>query len=62
VSLPLTLLLARTLKSQLFGVSSNDPLTICAVILLLATVALFSASLPARRAARVEPVVALRYE
>lgn len=62
VSLPLTLLLARTLKSQLYGVSSSDPWTICIVILLLAAVAIFSASLPARRAAKVDPMVALRYE
>jgi putative ABC transport system permease protein len=62
VSLPLTLLLARTLKSQLYGISSNDPLTIIAVVVLLAGVALFSASIPARRAAKVDPMVALRYE
>jgi putative ABC transport system permease protein len=61
-SLPLTLLLTRALKSQLYGVSSSDPLTIGAVVVLLAGVALFSASLPARRAARIDPMVALRYE
>jgi putative ABC transport system permease protein len=62
VSLPLTLLLTRTLKSQLYGVSTSDPLTIAAVVVLLAAVAIFSASLPARRAAKVDPMVALRYE
>ena len=62
VSLPVTLLLTRTLKTQLYGVSTNDPLTIAAVVFLLAWVALFSASLPARRAAKVDPMVALRYE
>ncbi len=62
VSLPLTLLLTRTLKSQLYGVSSGDPWTIGTVTLLLAAVAIFSASLPARRAAKVDPMVALRYE
>jgi putative ABC transport system permease protein len=62
VSLPLTLLLTRTLKSQLYGVSTSDPLTIGAVVVLLAAVALFSASLPAQRAAKVDPMVALRYE
>jgi ABC-type antimicrobial peptide transport system permease subunit len=62
VSLPLTLLLTRTLKSQLYGVSTSDPLTIAAVVLVLAAVAIFSASLPARRAAKVDPMVALRYE
>ena len=62
VSLPLTLLLARTLRSQLYGVSSSDPWTICIVTLLLGAVAIFSASVPARRAAKVDPMVALRYE
>jgi len=62
VSLPVTLLLTRTLKTQLYGVSPNDPVTIAAVGFLLALVALFSASLPARRAAKVDPMVALRYE
>jgi ABC-type lipoprotein release transport system permease subunit len=52
----------RTLKTQLYGVSISDPLTIVVVTLLLAAVAIFSASLPARRAAKVDPMVALRYE
>jgi predicted permease len=62
VSLPLTLLLTWTLRSQLYGVSSTDPWTIGVVTLVLAAVAVFSASLPARRAAKVDPMVALRYE
>lgn len=62
VALPVTLLLARTLRSQLFGISSNDPLTILSVILLLAVVAAVAALIPARRAAGVDPMVALRYE
>ena len=62
VFLPLTLLLTRTLRSQLYGVSSHDPSTIGIVTLLLAAVAIFSAALPARRAAKVDPMVALRYE
>jgi putative ABC transport system permease protein len=59
VSLPLTLLLTRMLKSQLYGVSPSDPLTISGVVVLLAGVALFSASLPARRVAKIDPMVAL---
>ncbi|HEY6183302.1 MAG TPA: ABC transporter permease, partial [Terriglobales bacterium] len=62
VFLPLTLLLTSTLRSQLYGISSSDPWTIFFVTLLLAAVAIFSALIPARRAARVEPMVALRYE
>ena len=53
VFLPLTLLLTRTLRSQLYGISSSDPWTIFSVTLLLASVAIFSALIPARRAAKV---------
>jgi putative ABC transport system permease protein len=62
VALPVTLLLTRTLGSQLYGISDSDPWTIFVVTLLLAAVAMFAAWLPARRAARVDPMVALRYE
>jgi ABC-type antimicrobial peptide transport system permease subunit len=62
VALPLTLLLTRTLRSQLYAISSSDPWTIIAVTLLLVAVAVVSALLPARRAASVDPMVALRYE
>ena len=52
----------RTIASLLVGVSPSDPLTFAAVVLLLSTVALLACWIPARRATRVSPLVALRYE
>jgi len=52
----------RVLRAYLFGVSSTDPVTFIAAALLLAAVALLACWLPARRAAKVDPIVALRYE
>ena len=62
VGLPLSFLLARSVRHQLFGVSGSDPLILCVVCLVIVSVALASAALPARRAAKVDPMVALRYE
>jgi predicted permease len=62
IGLVLSLALVRVLSSLLIGVSGYDPLIFVLVPLLLATVAFIASYLPARRATKVNPLVALRYE
>ena len=56
------LLLTRLLQSQLFAISPHDPVTYAVTPLVLLTVAMLAAYLPARRATRVDPVAVLRCE
>jgi putative ABC transport system permease protein len=62
IALPVSLLLTSAVRSQLYGISSSDPLTLSLTIVVVTLVAIASAMLPARRASRVEPMKALRYE
>jgi len=62
VGLAGSLFLTRTMRSMLFEVSPNDPLTIVGITLLLVLIAMLASYIPARRATRVDPMIALRYE
>jgi len=62
VGVPVALGLGRSLSNLLFGIHAADPTTFTAVAFLLFTVATLAAHVPARRATRVDPIIALRHE
>ena len=62
IGLAMSMLLGRVIGTQLVGVTAYDPLTLATAAVLLTTTAAIACWIPARRAARVDPLVALRYE
>jgi predicted permease len=62
IGIPAALAVTRLVSARLYGVGANDPLTIAAAVLAMTMVATLAGFLPALRASKVDPVVALRYE
>jgi predicted permease len=62
IGIPVSIAATRALQSVLFGLKPGDPYTVAAASLLMLVVGAFAGYLPARRASRVDPMVALRYE
>jgi ABC-type antimicrobial peptide transport system permease subunit len=62
LGLPFTLIATRSIKSQLFGLSAIDPITFATAIAVVSGMTILATWLPARRAAKVDPLTALRYE
>ena len=62
IGLAVSVAATRFLRGELFGITTTDPLTFISVSLILVAVASFACYIPARRAAKVDPMIALRYE
>jgi ABC-type antimicrobial peptide transport system permease subunit len=62
IGVPGSLALGNYIRAQLFGIEPNDPMTIAIATATLVAMALLAGFLPARRATRIDPAVALRYD
>ena len=62
IALPVSWMLGQAVRSQLYGIQLMDPIAFLSATLCIGTVAMLSGYLPARRATRIDPIRALRYE
>jgi len=62
IGIPLVVVFAHLVSSQLYGITKGDPLTVCVATVLQASTAAIASYIPAWRATKVDPMVALRYE
>ncbi len=62
IGIPAALISDRYVTHMLFGLRGSDPLSLASATLILLTIALLAGYIPARRASRVDPMIALRYE
>jgi ABC-type antimicrobial peptide transport system permease subunit len=62
IGLPMAIAATQFISAQLYGVGPTDPATVTAATMMLAAVAVLAGYIPARRATKVDPILALRYE
>jgi len=62
IGLPVALALVQAMRSVVYGIEPHDPITMIGTVVIMVTVAALAAWIPARRAAKIDPMVALRYE